>query len=240
MIINMALSESLEEQITIGMFDRGLLGFPADGVRLKSGRISPYYYNDRPSLSFSRELDQSGRMLIAQQREFRESLVRGFAACFLELGTHIDHIFGKAQAATAPAAVGAFQAGLSYLWERIDEPGKTHGAHQRVEGDYGAGEQVGLADDVVTDGRSKIEGAQILRDVGLIPVAATIKFDREEGGMQTLEEHDFEVNAVVGLSRAVKYLVANGRIGSSEVDSLAAYHASLREAGLPTTYSPRA
>ena len=233
----MAIPEQLEEQIVVGMFDRKLLGFPRGGIKLKSGRQSPYYYNDRPSLSFSRALDRSGEMTIDQQKDFRRALAKGFAASFLDLDVHIDHVFGKAQAATAPAAVGAYEAGLSYLWERVEEPNKTYGAHNRIEGTYEEGETIGLGDDVVTDGRSKVEGAQVLRDVGLIPVSVTIKFDREEGGMQALEGFGFEANALTGLTRAVSYLVANNRIGNEEVASLQTYHQDLKSDNLISTFT---
>lgn len=233
----MPLAEHLEEQIVVGMYDRGLLGFPANGIKLKAGRISPYYYNDRPSLSFSKILDRSGTMSIERQIEFRKALVIGYATKFLDLGVRIDHVFGKAQAATAPAAVGAYEAGLSYLWERVPEPGKTYGAHNLIEGTYDPGEKVGLGDDVVTDGKSKVEGAQILRDAGLEPVSVTIKFDRQEGGMETLESYNFEANAVTNLSRATRFLLANNRIGNEQIDALHAYHESLRADNQMSTFS---
>ena len=207
----MALPEQQQEQIVVGMFDRGLIGFPEGGVTLKSGRQSPYYYNMRGSLSFSKELDRSGKMPIERQRDFRRALAAGYAAKFFEIQHPIDHVFGKAQAATAPAAVGAYEAGISYLWERIDEPHKTYGFHQKLEGDYEPGETILLADDVATDGRSKVEGAQLLTAVGLEPVAITLQFDREEGGVQTLEnDHGFEVNSITTLSSAARFLLANG------------------------------
>lgn len=232
----MALAERLEEKIVVGMFDRGLLGFPEGGITLKSGRQSPYYYNDRPCLSFSKELDRSGKMPLKRQRDFRRALALGFAIKFTDLNTDIDHVFGKAQAATAPAAVGAYEAGISYLWERVDEPDKKYGNHKKIEGSYEAGEKVGLGDDVVTDGKSKVEGAQVLRDIGLIPVSVTIKFDREEGGMQALEGYGFEANAITGLTRAVAILQENKRIGNPEMESLHAYHEGLRADGLVTTF----
>jgi orotate phosphoribosyltransferase len=233
----MALTPESEEQIVVGMFDRGLLGFPEGGIKLKSGRISPYYYNDRPSLSFNKELDRSGRKTLKQQAEFRRVLGRGMGAKFLELSVEIDHVFGKAQAATAPAAIGAYEAGISYLWERVDEPNKNYGSHKKIEGDYEEGEIVGLGDDVVTDGKSKKEGSHVLVDVGLQPVSVTIKFDREEGGMQALEGYGFEANAVTGLTKAVGYLKENGRIDDEAIDKLHEYHQSLREDGLVTTFN---
>jgi orotate phosphoribosyltransferase len=232
----MPLPEHLEEQVVVGMYDRGLLVFPEGGVVLKSGRKAPYYYNARPSLSFSRALDQSGQMPLERQREFRRALALAYATQFLHIGRHVDHVFGKAQAVTAIAAVGAYEAGLSYLWERVDEPQKTYGQHQKIEGDYEAGEHVLLGDDVVTDGKSKVEGMRLLRAVGLEPVAVTLQFDREEGGIQALERLGLEVNAITSLSRATRYLLEHGRINTAAVDALQAYHESLRAEGVVSTF----
>jgi orotate phosphoribosyltransferase len=235
----MALAEHLEERITVGMFDRGLLGFPPDGVRLKSGRVSPYYYNMRSSLSFDKQLDESGRMPIRQQADFRRALAAGYAARFFEIMQPIDHVFGKAQAATAPAAVAAYEADMSYIWERVDEPNKAYGYHQKIEGDVRTGDQVLMADDVTTDGKSKLEGAQVLSAAGLLPVAITLQFDREEGGAEFLRnDHGYEVNAITSLSNATRFLLDNGRIDNSAVDALCAYHEGLTDAGLATTFAP--
>ncbi len=234
----MALPEHQEEQIAVGMFDRGLLGFPEGGIKLKSGRQSPYYYNMRGSLSFSKQLDRTGQMSLEQQGYFRRALAAGYAAKFFEIKHPIDHVFGKAQAATAPAAVAAYEAGLSYLWERVDEPHKTYGYHQKIEGDYEADDAVLMADDVATDGKSKVEGSQVLTAVGLKPVAITLQFDREEGGVQTLEnDYGFEVNSVTTLTKAARFLLDNGRINNAAIDALQSYHAELKASGQPTTFS---
>jgi uridine monophosphate synthetase len=232
------LSEHLEEQIVVGMFDRGLLGFPPGGIELKSGRISPYYYNMRGSLSFNKQLDTSGQMTIEQQSDFRRALAAGYAARFFEIKHPIDHIFGKAQAATAPAAVAAYEAGMSYIWERVDEPHKTYGHHQKIEGDAHPGDTVLMADDVTTDGKSKLEGAEVLTAAGLLPLAITLQFDREEGGAQFLQgQHGYEVNAITTLSNAARFLLDNGRIGNQAIDALHTYHEGLASEGLTTTFS---
>ncbi len=191
----------------------------------------------RSSLSFSHRLERETGMTIAHQRDFRKTLASAYAVRFLELKRPIFHVFGKAQAATAPAAVGAYEAGLSYLFERVDEPNKNYGYHQKIEGDYEYGELVGLGDDVVTNGASKVEGAKVLYAVGLQPSTITIQFDREEGGVQTLEEdYGFEVNAITSMSRAAPILLANRRITSREIDSLQTYYEGLRQDGVTTTF----
>jgi len=233
----MALPEHQEEQIVIGMFDRGLLGFPEGGITLKSGKRSPYYYNARGSLSFSHELDQNGQMALDRQRDFRQSLIKGFASMFLEIEHPIDHVFGKAQASTSFAAVAAYEADMSYIWERVHEPSKTYGHHSSIEGEYGLNETVLIADDVTTDGKSKVEGTKILKGAGLKPVAITLQFDRQEGGVQTLvDTYGFEVNSLTTLSKATKFLLANNRIGNDTIEALNAYHESLKATGTETTF----
>lgn len=123
------------------------------------------------------------------------------------------------------------------LWERVDEPHKTYGYHQKLEGDYEAGDKVLLADDVATDGKSKVEGSQVLIAVRLEPVAITLQFDREEGGVQTLEQdYGFEVNSITTLSRAAGFLLVNGRIDNGAIDALQAYHDELRADGKVSTF----
>lgn len=235
----MALLEHEEEQLVLGMYDRGMLVFPKDGITLKSGFNSPYYYNMRRGLSFSKELARSGHMSFAKQRKFRRALIAGYAARFSEITSPVDHVLGKAQAATAFAAASAEAADMSYIWERVDEPNKTYGRHQRIEGEYETGERILIADDVITDGQSKIEGMQTLINVDLVPVAVALQFDREEGGVEMLKnEYGLEVNAVTALSSAVRYLRASNRIGSSTVNAIQKYHEELRAAGISSTYEP--
>lgn len=234
----MANFEFDEEKYVIGMFDRGTLGFPEGGLKLKSGRISPYYHNQRPMLSHNRSLEAKGVMTVDQQRDYIRNTVRGYAARFFEIKIPFHHVFGKAQAATAPMAVAAYVAGMSYLWERVPEDKKKgYGAHKLIEGDYEFGDSVHLGDDNTTDGQSKIDGAGVLYKAGLQPVSLTVGFDREEGARDRLERLGFEMNAVTSLSRAVPILRENRKIGPREVEAVIAYHEGLQASGITTTFS---
>lgn len=242
----MALLEHEEEQIVLGMYDRGMLVFPKNGMSLKSsnesGLNSPCYFNMRNVLSISNELIDNGQMSQAEQEEFQNALIKGCADQIMAVTreVEVDHIFGKAQAATAFAAVTARAARISYIWERVDEPSKdTYGSHKRVEGSYKTGERILMADDTTTDGKSKVEGMRMLADVGLVPVAVTLQFDRQEGGVEMLkDEYGLEVNAVTSLSSAVRYLRASNRIDDTTVDALQDYHEKLRAVGRESTYEP--
>jgi len=229
--------ESLEEEVVVGMFDRGLLGFSEAVTPLKTGRQSPYYYNMRPSLSISARLAREGGMTRQQQLLFRKLLTMAFADKFGEIMQPIDHVFGKAQAGTSPVAVGAYEAGLSYLWERVNEPNKSYGKHEAIEGDYEAGELILIGDDVTSGGGSIIKAIQVLQAVKLQPVAVTLEFNREEGGVQRLEnEYGLELNSITTLTNAIGILATHDRIGAKEIQAVKAYHDALRADGLVSTY----
>lgn len=223
------------EKMVIGMFDRGVLVFPEGGLKLKSGRISPYYHNMRGMLSYNYALDASGELSIASQREFIVESMKGYATRFNEIKRPFKHVFGKAQAGTSPIAVAAFVAGKSYLWERVPED-KDYGIKKSVEGDYAYGDLVHLGDDNVTDGQSKIDGAGVLYKAGLQPASLTVMFDREEGAQERLTSLGYEMNAVTSLGRVVPILRDSGRIDNSHVEALAKYHEDLQEAGITSTY----
>lgn len=225
-----------EERYVIDMFDRGVFGInPDKPIKLKSGRMSPHYHNQRPTLSINRRLDANGTMSVERQQDLVRNTAAGYALAFDGVRRPFHHVFGKAQAATAIMAVAAAQAGLSYLWERVPED-KDYGKKQPVEGDFEYGDFVHLADDNTTDGKSKIEGAAILFKVGLQPVSITVGFDREEGAQTTLESMGYEMNAVTGLSSAVAILRDNGKIGSREVEAVVAYHEGLVADGITSTF----
>jgi len=226
-----------EERYVVGMHDRGILRFPKGGLMLKSGRVSPYYHNQRGVLSVSRRLDRAGQMSVQDQFVHIHNTISGYVLRFAEVENEYEHVFGKAQAATAIAGVASYEAGLSYLWERVRQPGKTYGQHDLLEGDYEPGESVHLADDNVTDGGSKLEGLSILKAAELIPVNLTVGFDRDEGATAAMEIAGLEMNALTTLSRAVPMLRANGRLSSEHLEALIAYHEGLRAGGLPTTFA---
>jgi orotate phosphoribosyltransferase len=235
-----------ERNIVTGLFRRGSLQFKEtddqDGWwTIKSGRRSPFYVNLRDALSFDRALEINGEMSPEDQKLFRRQLIAGYAttlaATSAELDQPADHVLGKAQAMTGLAAVATTKAGFSSLWERVPEPGKTYGAHQSIEGRFSAGDTVLIADDVITDGKSKVEGTAAIEAAGLIPVGTAILFDRQEGGKEYVESRlQVPVTALTTLSRAAGILYDAGLIGDFHLDNLATYHDGLRLGGVKSTY----
>jgi orotate phosphoribosyltransferase len=139
---------------------------------LRSGRHSPYYldkYRFETEPTLLREL---GERIAARAVETAPAAVR---------------LAGPELGAVALTAAASLASGLPFLIVRNE--GKEYGTARRVEGDYAAGEEVCLVEDVVTSGGAAVAAAEALRTEGLECRTAVCVVDREEGGASALAGH---------------------------------------------------
>lgn len=224
----MVLAEHLEEELAVGLYDREILKF--EQTELKSGRLSPYYYNQRKILSYDSESHLSDR----EQRRIAALAIDGYGL-LVDTGSPADHLYGIPQAGTAIGAPVAMRSEISYLWGRVGD--KEYGRHAKIEGFYHSGDTVIQLDDVVTDAGSKLESAEALAAAGLRTARFVILFDRQEGGAAAVTSAGYGIDSVTNISRAAYYLQENSRIGSQEIESLIAYHEGLRCDGVASTFT---
>ena len=69
----------------------------------------------------------------------------------------------------------------------VRKEAKDHGRGKRIEGNFSAGEQVIVVDDVITTGGSTIKAINAIEAEGGKVVAALVLVDREEGGREAIE-----------------------------------------------------
>ena len=149
--------------------------------KLKSGRISPYFFN---------------LGLVSSGAALRE-LGRAYAAALQRSGVAFDALFGPAYkgiplvatVAIALADLPAEKGGrdpstgsgrdVPYAYNRKEA--KDHGEGGMLVGTKPAGRVV-IVDDVLTAGTAMRESVQLLRAAGATPVAAVIALDRQEQG----------------------------------------------------------
>jgi len=136
---------------------------------LRSGRRSSYYLDKYRFETQPELLRELGERLAARAREAAPEAVR-FAGP--ELG------------AVALAASASLASGLPFVIVRKEQ--KDYGTAQRLEGEFAAGEEVCLVEDVVTSGGAAVEAVRALRDAGLTCRIALCVVDREEGGSDAL------------------------------------------------------
>jgi orotate phosphoribosyltransferase len=136
---------------------------------LRSGKRSRYYldkyrFETRPDI-----LGALGERLAERVREVAPAAAR---------------IAGPELGAVALAAAASLASGLPFLLVRKEAKG--YGTENRLEGDFAAGEEVCLVEDVVTSGGAAADTVDALRAAGLECRAAICVVDREEGGADAL------------------------------------------------------
>ncbi|MFP5305270.1 MAG: orotate phosphoribosyltransferase [Gammaproteobacteria bacterium] len=184
---------------------------------LKSGRVSPYFFN-------------LGRI---SSGEAMRALGRAYAEALTESGIEYDMLFGPAYKGiplvTAVAIALAEQGrDVPYAYNRKEV--KDHGEGGVVVGAAPKGRVV-IVDDVLTAGTALREAVALLRGAGAEPVAAVIALDRQEKGpsgrsaVQEMErDSGVRVVPLVTVQTLLDYL-SRGAVGADTASAIRDYQA---------------
>ena len=184
---------------------------------LKSGRVSPYFFNTG--------LFNSGERL--------RRLGEFYAAAIIDSGESFDMLFGPAYkgiplvSATAVALAAHHERDVLFSFNRKEI--KDHGEGGEIVGAAPAG-AVAIVDDVISAGTSVAESVAIIRAAGARPAAVFIALDRQERGRagprsavrEVRERHGIPVHAVATLETLVEYLERDPTHGA-HLEALQAY-----------------
>lgn len=183
---------------------------------LKSGRISPYFFNAGRFCS--------GKALAVLGRCYAEAIVRS--------GIKFDVLFGPAYkgiplaASTAIALADRHGLDTPYCFNRKEA--KTHGEGGNLVGAPLAG-RVLIIDDVITAGTAIREVMGIIEGVGATAAGVVIGLDRREKGkndisaIQEVEgEYGIPVTSIVSIDHIIGYL-ENRDVHRQTVDAIRAY-----------------
>jgi orotate phosphoribosyltransferase len=141
--------------------------------KLKSGRLSPYFFNAG--------LFNSGRALAELGRFYAQTIVAAHADC--------DVLFGPAYkgiplVSTTAVALADHQ-GRNLPWAFNRKEAKDHGEGGTIVGTPLKG-RVLIIDDVITAGTAIRESVDIIRGAGATPAGVVIALDRQERGQGQL------------------------------------------------------
>jgi orotate phosphoribosyltransferase len=193
---------------------KGILRFGE--FTLKSGRLSPYFFN-------AGGFDDGDSLL---------GLARCYAAALDASGVRFDMLFGPAYKgiplAAALAVVMAADHGRNLPWAYNRKEAKDHGEGGRIVGAPLAG-RVLIVDDVVSAGTSVRESIDWIRQAGAEPAGVAIALDRQERGTGRLSAaaeitatEGLPVIAVAGLDDLVAHLEAHAA-GTVDIDAIRRY-----------------
>ena len=171
---------------------------------LKSGRISPYFFNaggfdDWASLS---------------------ELASCYASAIVDAGRPFDMLFGPAYkgiplaAATAVALNDQYARNVPYAFNRKEA--KDHGEGGLIVGATLAG-RVLVIDDVISAGTSVRESTGIIKAAGAEPAGIVIALDRQERGMgalsaaqEVMRDYGIPCTSIAGLDDLITFLENTG------------------------------
>jgi len=214
-------SDALAQEFVQFSVEAGVLRFGE--FRTKAGRKSPYFFNTG--------LFDDGAKLM-RLGEF-------YARRLLASGVEFDMLFGPAYKGitlAAAVAIGLARHGRNVPYAYNRKEAKDHGEGGVLVGAPVKG-RVLIVDDVITDGGSKREAADLIRAVGAEPVAVAITMDRQErasdeafdrrSGVQYVEQVlGMRVIAVATLADLMQFLATTGdaRLAANAAN-VAAYRA---------------
>jgi len=198
--------------------DNDILKFRNEGFVLKSGRLSPYFFNAG--------LFNTGRLL--------SQLSTAYAHAILDPANAFDFdvLFGPAYKGI-PLAVATVQAlatlgtDKEYSFNRKEI--KDHGEGGSIVGASLKGKKVVIIDDVITSGKAIREAVEIIRLEGGVLTGILVAVDRQE---QTLEsttsaieslkdELNINVQAIITLQDIIEF--TRKTLGKETVQQLEAY-----------------
>lgn len=202
-------------------YQREFLDFAlqADALRfgeftLKSGRLSPYFFNAG--------LFNTGGRLARLGRYYAEAIVAA--------GLEFDLLFGPAYKGIPLAAITAaslyqhFDIDKPYAFDRKEK--KDHGEGGQIVGAELKGDIL-IIDDVITAGTAIRQSMQLIESLGARTCAVTIALDRQEKGqgdrsaIEELKQEGIEVVPIIQLEHIMSYLQQQG--DASQLKAVEAY-----------------
>jgi len=194
-------------RIADALINSGSLKFGA--IRLKSGQVSPFYIDLSCLLSSPKDFQCIVNAVVDEVEDLlSERKIDKLASIELKGALILPSV--------------AVKLNLPCLVVRKDA--KEYGVTGRIAGgEVKKGEYILFIDDVITDGKSKLEGVKPLIQDGAKVDTILVVIDREQGGKQNLEKLGFQLRTVAKLSELVESLADTRKISKEQAKIILNY-----------------
>jgi orotate phosphoribosyltransferase len=199
--------DDLPKMIAESMWETGSIKVAIDKpFKMTSGKLSPFYIDCRLLISFP----------------LLRNTITAYAQWLLtEKKVSLDCIAGGETAGIPFAAWLAEKMNLPFIYVR--KKPKGHGLTSQVEGKIENGQAILLYEDLITDGLSKINFIQGIRNAGCRVEDCLVVLDRLEGGEKKLAEVNVKLHSVVTMDQCFEIGLKKGYLSEREMAVIRSY-----------------
>ena len=197
------ISGEKKRAAALALHEYGLLKFGE--FKLKSGIIAPFYIDLRIVQSFPEAFHTITELYAELIKDVPEgTLLAGIPEAGIPLAT----------------AVG-YETNRPLIQPRAKV--KDHGIGNLIEGNWQAGDNVAIIDDLVAKGDSKIEALDRFKQCNLIVEGFYLLLDREMGGKEVVEAAGYKIKAAMTITEALTILLEEKKIEQSQYDDMISF-----------------
>ena len=201
-----------QKELANALFEIGAVKFGSFRLRLHeknpTAPLSPIYFDLRLLRSASPEV----KLLAC--RVYQELMKDLSFDLFADVPTAITPILSILSQIT----------GIPMVTPRTDK--KSYGSGAQVDGTFRRGDTAILIDDLITEGDSKFPAIEVLEGNGVDVRDIVFLVDREQGGVQSLEEKGYRCHAAFTISNLLRYYLRSGQIDQRKYDEVKSYFAA--------------
>lgn len=180
-----------KEELILELYKIGVIKFGS--FTLKSGIISPYYFNLRSVCSYPEVLKKVAKAFSELLSKIEFDTIAGIPYAGIPLATAISLEINKKMIFTRKEA-------------------KNYGVGKMIIGDYKKGEKAVIIDDVISDGASKIEAIVPLKKEEIIVKDIAVIVDRGQGGPELMRKQGLNCHYIFDINDVIFILDKHNKI----------------------------